>query len=176
MFPRIAWRPILKHVASAHEISIPLHCRGIPGALAVKLLSRALKPTELTRCVTNVQIGKQLQQRPPRACGPVISAVAHAPLSPRSVSTPTEKKHWRQRSVGSRRLDRWLVRNFAGANFWRYTAWRHLLAIYCWLYRYLWRTGHIIMPHTKFYSLFAVLHRNSAVSQMRHNIQIYKYM
>jgi len=36
-----------------------------------------------------VQIGKQLQQRPPRACGPVISAVAPAP--PGSVSTPTEK-------------------------------------------------------------------------------------
>jgi len=86
----IAWRPILKHVASPHEISIPLHCRGIPGAhaLAVKLLSQALKRTELTRYVTNVQIGKQLQQRP-RACGPVISAVARAP--PGSVSTPTEK-------------------------------------------------------------------------------------
>jgi len=35
------------NVASPHEISIPLHCRGIPGALAVKLLSRALKQTEL---------------------------------------------------------------------------------------------------------------------------------
>jgi len=35
-----------------------------------------------------VQIGKQLQQRP-RACGPVISAVARAP--PGSVSMPTEK-------------------------------------------------------------------------------------
>jgi len=69
-------------------MSISLHSRGIPGALAVKLLSRALKQTELTRCVTNVQLGKQLQQRP-RACGPVISAVACAP--PGSVSTPTEK-------------------------------------------------------------------------------------
>jgi len=39
-------------------------------------------------CITNVQIGKQLQQRPPRACGLVISAVARAP--PGSVSTPTE--------------------------------------------------------------------------------------
>jgi len=85
---RITWRPILKHVASPHEISIPLHCRGIPGGLAVKLLSRALKQTELTRYVTNVQIGKQLQQRR-RACGPVISAVARAP--PGSVSTPSEK-------------------------------------------------------------------------------------
>jgi len=75
-------------VASPHEISIPLHCRGIPGALAVKLLSRALKRTELTRYVTNVQIGKQLQQRR-RACGPVISAVARAPQG--SVSMPTEK-------------------------------------------------------------------------------------
>jgi len=71
-----------------HEIPIPLHCRGIPGALAVKLLSRALKQTELTRYVTNVQIGKQLQQRT-RACGPVISAVAPAP--PGSVSAPTEE-------------------------------------------------------------------------------------
>jgi len=82
---RIAWRPLLKHVASPHDISIPLHCRGIPGALAVKLLSRALKQTELTHYVTN---GNQLQQRP-RACGPVISAVARPP--PGSVSTPTEK-------------------------------------------------------------------------------------
>jgi len=71
-----------------HALSIPLHCRGIPSALAVKLLSRALKETELTHYVTNVQIGKQLQQRP-RACGPVISAVARAP--PGSVSMPTEK-------------------------------------------------------------------------------------
>jgi len=52
-----------------------------------KLLSRALKQTELTRYVTNVQIRKQLQQRP-RACGPDISAVARAP--PGSVSTPTK--------------------------------------------------------------------------------------
>jgi len=48
----------------------------------------SFKQTELTRYVTNMQIRKQLQQRP-RACGPVISAVEHAP--PRSVSIPSEK-------------------------------------------------------------------------------------